>query len=143
MPLVKKLSSELYLRYKERLYSREDLEQTVWYLAILAKTKYDPAKGSFVNYLCYYVKRKIAAHMNGESLPKVAGSPFSLHRDPLLDTDRMQIPYHTNTKAVVLDIVNDPVVDLLREGYKPREVCKKTNLTRKQLREHLSKYREH
>ncbi|MCD6252945.1 MAG: hypothetical protein J7J80_00875 [Thermotogae bacterium] len=142
MPLVKKLSSELYLRYKERLYSREDLEQTVWYLAILAAKDFDPKRGSLGGYIRSYVMWKIVAHMNGESLPKVAGSPFSLHRDLLLDTDRMQIPCYTNTKAVVLDMVNDPVVDLLRKGYKPREVCKKANLTRKQLREHLSKYRE-
>lgn len=115
----------------------------MWYLAILAFNRYDPEKGSLGGYIRYYVLNKIASHMNGESLPEVAGSPFSLHRYPLLDTDNTEIPHHTNTKAMVLDIVDDPVVDLLRKGYKPYEVCKKANLTRKQLREHLSKYREH
>ncbi len=72
--LAKKYSHSVYH------YEFEDLCQTIWYLVLVAKKKYDPLRGTFKRFAFYFADLKLKDHFwRGANFPEVKGEFSLLH----------------------------------------------------------------
>ena len=80
---LKRVVASLVKRHTNSVYSHEmdDLKQTIWYLVLKAKEKYDPKRGvPFEAWAYYYTKMKLRDHFwRGSNLPGTKGTFTLLH----------------------------------------------------------------
>ncbi len=81
--LLERVAATLTRKYSYSVYKHElnDLKQTIWYLMILAKVKYDPNRGAPIEaWAYYYANMKLRDHFwRGANLPQTKGSFTLLH----------------------------------------------------------------
>ncbi len=66
--------------YSVRKCERKDLEQTVWFLLLLAKKKYNSQIGDFQGFAYYFADRKLKDHFwRRANLPSTKGAFTLLH----------------------------------------------------------------
>ena len=80
---LERVAETLTKKYSYSVYSHErnDLKQTIWYLILVAKTKYDPRRGvPFEAWAYYYANMKLRDHFwSGANLPQTKGTFTLLH----------------------------------------------------------------
>ncbi len=75
--IVKKWSGYYYVRNRHYVYSYEDIEQTTWYLLIVALKEFD-GRGNLIDYLNWYLKNKLySIIVLGKKPPKCLDAPFT------------------------------------------------------------------
>ncbi|WP_036223043.1 sigma factor [Mesoaciditoga lauensis] len=80
---LERVVSSLMKKYTYSVYEHElqDLKQTIWYLVIISKAKYDPKRGiPFEAWAYYYAKMKLRDHFwRGTNFPQTKGAFTLLH----------------------------------------------------------------
>jgi DNA-directed RNA polymerase specialized sigma subunit len=80
---LERVVASLAKKYSYSVYphERDDLKQTIWYLILIAKEKYDPGKGvPFEAWAYYYANMKLIDHFwQGANLPQTKGAFTLLH----------------------------------------------------------------
>jgi DNA-directed RNA polymerase specialized sigma subunit len=80
---LERVVASLVKRHRGSVYSHEieDLKQTIWYLVLKAKEKYNPnRKVPFEAWAYYYARMKLRDHFwRGSNLPGTKGSFTLLH----------------------------------------------------------------
>lgn len=117
--LAKKYSHSVYH------YEFEDLCQTIWYLILVAKKKYDPKRGSFERFAFYFADLKLKDHFwRGANFPEVKGEFSLLHIRARFIGEAESFPDKGNRTTEEL-----PDIARLRiEGYTFTEISQKLKI---------------
>ncbi len=119
---VKKLTKKY--SYSVRPCEIEDLEQTIWFLFLVARTLYDPTKGFFEGFAFYFADRKLKDHFSRRvKLPKSEGKFTLLHikasslkEDPALETPERSKDFPR-------------ILKMKAEGYSFKEISEKLGVS--------------
>ena len=80
---LERVVASLTKKYSYSVFSheRDDLKQTIWYLMLIAKEKYDPDREvPFEAWAYYYANMKLVDHFwQGANLPQTKGAFTLLH----------------------------------------------------------------
>ncbi len=115
----------------------EDLCQTVWYLVLIAKQKYNPSIGTFEGFAYYFVNMKLKDHFGrGVNLPYTDGnfSLLQIRADLIEDTDTLfDVPQEMEEEI-------PEVIKMKIEGYTPLEISKIMKISYRKVRKTLNDY---
>jgi DNA-directed RNA polymerase specialized sigma24 family protein len=105
----------------------EDLEQTIWYLILLAIEKYDESRGSLKNFAFYFANQKLKDHFwRRVNLPESKGNFTLLHMKAALVEDEDSLP----DEERIEEIEELPIIlQLKSEGYTLMEIAKKLKMS--------------
>ncbi|GEM_PF-1407609 len=104
----------------------EDLEQTIWYLILLAIEKYEPKKGTLRNFAFYFSDQKLKDHFwRRVNLPQTQGKFTLLH----LKATFMEEEKFIGDKNVKISEDLTPLLRLKIQGYTFVEISKKLNIS--------------
>ena len=136
---IERVVHALAKKYHNSVYKCEfeDLCQTIWYLVLMAKKKYDPSRGSFKRYAFYFANLKLKDHFwRGANFPGIK-KDFSLLHIKAHFTDEIE-----NFSKKVTTIKEDlPEFARLRvEGYTLSEISQKLKISRRTLKRKLKAY---
>ena len=138
------LTQIFYKLKKKYAYSvypseREDLEQTIWYLMLLAMKKYDPKRGTLQNFAYYFADQKLKDHFwRRVNLPETKGNFTLLHLKAALVEDDEALPDKRMKKSIDLPYF----LRLKAEGYNLSEIATKMNISYGTARRRWKKYVE-
>jgi len=74
---VRNITGRYFKKYKHKVYSYEDLEQTVWYILLAGMEKFD-GRGDLRNFLLSYIRYKLISILKyNRKPPYCQDSPFT------------------------------------------------------------------
>ncbi len=114
-PKSKRVVKKLVSKYSHsvRPCEVEDLEQTVWFLFLIASSLYDPKRGCFEGFAFYFADRKLKDHFwRRVKLPKSEGGFNLLHIKASFADEEKFISQETRKKEEFPDILR-----MKAEGY--------------------------
>ncbi|WP_456399309.1 hypothetical protein [Mesoaciditoga sp.] len=142
---IEELKRIFYKLRRKYLYSvhsseREDLEQTIWYLMLLAMKKYDPKRGTLQNFAYYFSDQKLKDHFwRGANLPETKGSFTLLHLKAALVEDDNSLPKaEASNEEKIEELPNFLLLKI--EGYTLVEIAKKLEMSYGSVERKWKKY---
>ncbi len=103
----------------------DDLCQTIWYLILVAKKKYDPIRGSFKRFAFYFANMKLKDHFwRSTNLPETKGEFSLLHIKAYFVNETENLP----DKGLEISEELPDIARLKIEGYTLSEISQKLKI---------------